>query len=120
MAAMIARFFAPGTSSLATPSEQDFVPRHGLDAPDLLELFNWDETTFLEKTRGSAVRRIGHERWLRNIAVALGNSPSGKNIISALQARADHPSGLVREHVEWALERQRSDADSGQGDPREM
>ena len=113
------QIFCPWNKFARYTVEQDFVPRHGLDAPDLLELFNWDETAFLEKTRGSAVRRIGHERWLRNIAVALGNSPSGKNIISALQARADHPSGLVREHVAWALERQRSDPSAGQG-PREM
>lgn len=83
--------------------EQQFKPRHHLDNQDLVELFLWDETTFLQKTEGSAIRRIGHERWLRNIAVALGNAPTHAAIIAALQARQDHPSELVREHVAWAL-----------------
>jgi epoxyqueuosine reductase len=87
-------------------AEADFLPRHGLDAAQLLELFAWDEPTFLRKTEGSAIRRIGWERWLRNIAIALGNAPSSPELIAALQARASHPSELVREHVAWALERQ--------------
>ncbi len=84
--------------------EPDFLPRHGLDSATLCELFAWDEATFLKKTEGSAIRRIGHERWLRNIAVALGNSgdPAARE---ALLARRDHPSPLVREHVAWALAR---------------
>ena len=86
-------------------SEDDFRPRDGLDAPRLVELFGWDEATFLERTAGSAIRRIGHERWLRNLAVGLGNAPTDDDIIAALRARADHPSALVREHVAWALER---------------
>jgi epoxyqueuosine reductase len=90
--------------------ESDFRPRHGLDTADLLELFAWDEATFERKTEGSAIRRIGHLRWLRNIAVALGNAPSSTAVIAALQARADHPSELVREHVHWALERHREAA----------
>jgi epoxyqueuosine reductase len=102
------QIFCPWNKFARYTNEQDFAPRHGLDAPDLLELFSWDESTFLEKTRGSAVRRIGHERWLRNIAVALGNSPSRQDVISGLQAREAHPSALVREHVAWALERQRN------------
>ncbi len=85
-------------------AEPDFLPRHGLDSATLRELFAWDEATFLKKTEGSAIRRIGHERWLRNIAVALGNSgdPAARE---ALLARRDHPSPLVREHVAWALAR---------------
>ena len=83
--------------------EPDFQARHGLDSVSLVELFGWDEATFLDRTAGSAIRRIGHERWLRNIAVALGNAPGNQAIISALQARADHPSSLIREHVTWAL-----------------
>jgi epoxyqueuosine reductase len=82
--------------------EQDFQPRHGLDSAQLVELFRWDETEFLQRTLGSAIRRIGHECWLRNIAVALGNAPSTAEILDALQSRADHPSAMVREHVQWA------------------
>jgi len=81
----------------------DFRPRKDLDAGDLVDLFAWDEATFLARTEGTAIRRIGHERWLRNIAVALGNAPSRAPVIEALRMRADHPSPLVREHVEWAL-----------------
>jgi len=83
--------------------EPDFAPRHGLDAGTLVELFGWDEPQFLDLTTGSAIRRIGHERWLRNIAVALGNAPTSPAVIAALQSRRDHPSALVREHVSWAL-----------------
>jgi epoxyqueuosine reductase len=81
----------------------DFSPRQDLDAGDLVELFGWDEATFLERTEGTAIRRIGHERWLRNIAIALGNAPTSPAVIDALQARSQHPSELVREHVTWAL-----------------
>ena len=81
----------------------DFRPRKDLDAGDLVELFAWDEATFLERTEGTAIRRIGVERWLRNIAVALGNAPTTPAVVAALQARRDHESALVREHVEWAL-----------------
>ena len=85
----------------------DFAPRHGLDAPALVELFGWSESAFLDRLAGSPIRRIGHERWLRNIAVALGNGPASDEAVAALQARADHPSALVREHVAWALDRLR-------------
>jgi epoxyqueuosine reductase len=83
--------------------ERDFAVRHGLDASTLVQLFAWSETEFLDKTQGSPIRRIGHDRWLRNIAVALGNAPSSAEIIAALHGRADHPSALVREHVQWGL-----------------
>jgi epoxyqueuosine reductase len=86
-------------------AEPDFQVRHGLDHASLIELFDWDEATFEANTAGSAIRRIGHERWLRNIAVALGNAPTMPETIAALQSRADHPSALVREHVTWALAR---------------
>lgn len=86
-------------------AEPDFQARHGLDSASLVDLFGWDETTFLDNTAGSAIRRIGHERWLRNIAVALGNAPKTDDVLAALQQRADHPSALVREHVAWALAR---------------
>jgi epoxyqueuosine reductase len=68
-------------------------------------LFLWDEATFLQRTEGSAIRRIGHERWLRNLAVALGNAPRSERVVAALRSRLDFPSGLVREHVAWALQR---------------
>ncbi|MFO0512672.1 MAG: tRNA epoxyqueuosine(34) reductase QueG [Gammaproteobacteria bacterium] len=79
--------------------------RHGLDAATLAELFGWTAEEFEERMRGSAIRRIGHERWLRNIAVALGNGPPTAEARAALEARRAHPSALVREHVGWALAR---------------
>ncbi|MCD6048244.1 MAG: queG [Gammaproteobacteria bacterium] len=84
-------------------SEPDFQPRHGLLDSDLLELFQWSEEEFLQKTEGSAIRRIGYESWLRNIAIALGNAPSSKEITQALQAKLSYPSAIVQEHVLWAL-----------------
>lgn len=91
-------------NKFARPSaEGDFSPRHKLDNADLAELFAWSEDDFLQRLEGSAIRRIGHERWLRNIAVALGNAPTRPDVITALESRRDHPSALVREHVEWAL-----------------
>ena len=85
--------------------ERDFAPRHGLDAPELIELFGWSEEQFLQRTEGSAIRRIGHQSWLRNIAVALGNAPASEPVIDALKKRQQHGSKIVREHVEWALAR---------------
>lgn len=85
--------------------EEDFRPRHGLADIDLAELLLWDEETFLAKTAGSAIRRIGYERWLRNVAVALGNAPRSEAVVNALLHRRAHPSALVREHVDWALGR---------------
>jgi epoxyqueuosine reductase len=83
--------------------ENDFKPRHGLDNAQLAALFLWDEATFLGNTEGSPLRRAGYERWLRNLAVGLGNAPSTIPVLEALQARREYPSELVREHVEWAL-----------------
>ena len=84
-------------------SHEDFKVRHGLDSPHLADLFAWTEAQFDERMRGSAIYRIGYERWSRNIAVALGNAPSSPEIRAALMARREDASGLVREHVEWAL-----------------
>jgi epoxyqueuosine reductase len=84
----------------------DFLPRNGLDAARLTELFAWSEEEFLRRTEGSAIRRIGHACWLRNIAVALGNATVDKSIIDTLRSRANDESELVREHVAWALQRQ--------------
>ena len=83
--------------------ESDFTPRHGLDSADLLELFSWDEATFLERTRGMALRRVNYEQWQRNLAVALGNAPKSQSIVEALLKRRSLASHMVREHIDWAL-----------------
>ena len=88
-----------------TTSEPDFAVRHGLDDATLVELFGWSEAEFHERLAGSAIHRIGYERWLRNLAVGLGNAPKLEAVVAALKARVDHPSELVREHVGWALGR---------------
>ena len=85
--------------------EKDFQARHGLESQQLIELFAWTNDDFLNYTEGSAIRRIGYECWLRNIAVALGNAATSAEIINALQMRVNDPSELVREHVIWALKR---------------
>ena len=85
--------------------EADFAPRLSLDTARLVDLFAWTEPEFNERLAGSAIRRIGHERWLRNIAVALGNAPFSDEAVAALRGRSAHPSPLVREHVAWALAR---------------
>lgn len=95
----------PWNRHATTTQEQDFRVRNELDNPDLIDLFAWPEDEFLHRMQGSPIRRIGHTLWLRNIAVALGNAPTSTAVIDALQARADHPSELVREHVRWALQR---------------
>ncbi len=88
--------------------ELDFDVRNGLDDADLIALFAWTADEFATRMEGSAIRRIGYERWLRNLAVGLGNADYDEAIVAALAARADDPSPLVREHVAWALARQRS------------
>ena len=89
-------------------SHPDFKVRHGLDSPALTELFGWTESQFEERMQGSAIRRIGYEKWLRNIAVALGNAPTSEAVIEALQRRRESASELVREHIEWALGRHKT------------
>ena len=86
-------------------AEPDFRVRHGLDNAQLADLFAWTEREFLERTAGSAIHRIGYERWSRNLAVGLGNAPSGEVTLRALRSREEDPSALVREHVAWALAR---------------
>jgi len=83
--------------------EKDFTPRHKLDDAQLVDLFAWSEREFLKRTEGSAIRRIGYDCWLRNIAVALGNAPSSKEIVGALQSRLNNVPDMVNEHIEWAL-----------------
>ena len=84
----------------------DFEPRNGLDSATLIELFAWTEADFNERLQGSPIRRIGHKRWLRNIAVALGNAPTSTPVNEALQTRAGDASEMVREHVAWAMAQQ--------------
>ncbi|WP_313402213.1 tRNA epoxyqueuosine(34) reductase QueG [Stenotrophomonas sp.] len=95
--------------------EPDFRARNNLDTATLPELFAWDEDEFLRRTEGSPIRRSGHERWLRNIAVALGNATATPSVLQALHSRSGHASPLVREHVQWALQRHANAAD-GQAD----
>mgnify|MGYP003387588250 FL=1 len=83
--------------------EKDFTPRHNLDDAQLIDLFAWTEREFLKRTEGSAIRRIGYDCWLRNIAVALGNAPSSKEIVGVLKSRLNNVSAMVNEHIEWAL-----------------
>ena len=101
------QLFCPWNKFAKQAREPDFSPRHGLDNARLIDLFGWDEAEFLERTAGSAIRRIGHERWLRNIAVALGNAKTTNEIVAALESRQHHDSPLVREHVEWAIAQHR-------------
>jgi epoxyqueuosine reductase len=89
-------------------TDPDFAVRHGLDDAELADLFAWSEPDFSARTEGSAIRRIGFERWSRNLAVGLGNARYGDRIVAALRARQDDPSPLVREHVLWALAEQSS------------
>jgi len=104
------QLYCPWNKFAQRASLPDFDPRHGLDSASLVELFGWSEEQFLKNTEGSAIRRIGHTRWLRNLAVGLGNAaatPSHRGdaaIVAALQARLGHEAPLVVEHVRWALE----------------
>jgi epoxyqueuosine reductase len=88
--------------------EPDFRARNDLDVATLPELFAWSEAEFMSRTEGSAIRRSGYERWLRNIAVALGNAPKTPEVLAALASRRDSESAVVREHVTWALRQQQA------------
>ena len=92
-------------------AEPDFHPRHGLDSPRLVDLFGWTEQQFFERTSGSPIRRIGYERWSRNVAIALGNAPRTPEVIAALERRREDPSEVVRECVRWALEPRKASSD---------
>ncbi|AEF55619.1 tRNA epoxyqueuosine(34) reductase QueG [Marinomonas posidonica] len=93
----------PWTKFAKYTEEEDFQPRHNLDSSDLVELFQWNEETFLKNTEGSPIRRTGYENWQRNIAVALGNAKTTDDILDALKKALKHSSPLVQEHIEWAL-----------------
>lgn len=90
-------------NEFAQLGDPDFAVRNGLDATSLATLFSWSEQEFMTRLEGSPIRRIGHDRWLRNIAVALGNATNTPKTCAALNTRLEHPSALVREHVRWAL-----------------
>jgi epoxyqueuosine reductase len=94
----------PWNKEAAPTQEKDFSPRHNLDNRELTELFLWTEAEFLKFTEGSPIRRVGYERWLRNLAVGLGNAPTTGTILDALKVRENYPSSLVQEHVAWAQE----------------
>jgi epoxyqueuosine reductase len=98
------QLFCPWNKFAAVSNEGDFSARNDLDSADLTTLFSWSETEWLEKTAGSAMRRIGYEQWLRNIAVALGNAETSATVVNALTARASTDSQLVNDHVKWALD----------------
>ena len=98
------QLFCPWNRFASLTTETDFLPRNSLDSETLVNLFMWSEADFLTRTEGSAIRRIGYELWLRNIAVALGNAESSKEVLAALNYRRNHESELVREHVNWALQ----------------
>ncbi len=98
----------PWNKFINATSNHDFAVRHGLDDIELTKLFQWTKPLFLKNFEGSAIRRIGYERWLRNIAVALGNAPYDDEIVRVLKEKASCDSELVREHVLWALGQQRS------------
>ncbi len=110
------QLYCPWNKFARPTAEADFAPRHGLDAADLCELFGWDESSWLERTEGSAIRRIGYERWLRNIAVALGNAATTAEVVAALRQRQYSDSSLVREHVAWALAQHGADNDPESND----
>ncbi|MGI9201394.1 MAG: 4Fe-4S double cluster binding domain-containing protein, partial [Woeseiaceae bacterium] len=101
------QLFCPWNKFAKPSAEGDFAPRHGLDTAELVELFAWTEGIWLEKTEGSAIRRIGYSTWLRNVAVALGNAETSPEVIAALEARIDTPLEIVAEHVQWALQQHR-------------
>ena len=97
------QLFCPWNKFASLSVEPDFEPRNRLDSAELVDLFAWNEETFLKKTEGSAIRRIGHERWLRNIAVALGNAATTPEVVAALKSRQHGSSEMIKEHVTWAL-----------------
>lgn len=100
------QIFCPWTKFAKYTEEPDYQPRNNLDCADLLDLWAWDEATFLKKTEGSPIRRSGYECWNRNVAVALGNAPPSIEIVQALQSKLGAISEMVDEHIEWAIAEQ--------------
>lgn len=108
------QIFCPWNKFARPTAEADFAPRHGLESAELSDLFSWDEETWLRKTEGSAIRRIGYERWLRNLAVALGNAKTTHEVVAALRTRQHDSTNLVAEHVRWALAQHDADNNGDQ------
>ncbi|MFT5807006.1 MAG: epoxyqueuosine reductase [Moritella dasanensis] len=106
------QLICPWNRFAAITGEKDFHPRSNLHSPELLTLYAWDETYFLKQTEGSPIRRIGHERWLRNISVALGNAAYSTNIVAALEAKFVETTEMVQEHITWALQQQQAKVDN--------
>lgn len=100
------QLICPWNKYAAMTLEEDFSVRNGLDDASLIDLFGWTQEEFEARLAGSPVRRIGYEQWLRNLAVGLGNAPFSTAVVDVLQGHSDHPSALVREHVQWALKEQ--------------
>ncbi len=96
----------PWNRFASVTAEADFQTRHRLDHVSLIDLFQWSETVFLRNTEGSAMRRVGYECWLRNIAIAMGNAPPHSKILQVLTQRLPTVSALVQEHIQWAIEQQ--------------
>lgn len=111
------QLFCPWNRHAQPAIEPDFRPRHGLDGAGVVELFGWDEATWLARSEGMALRRLGYGRWLRNLAVALGNAPASHEVVAALEARAGRCGEVVNEHIAWALaeqaEKAKEKADAG-------
>jgi epoxyqueuosine reductase len=105
------QLFCPWNKFASSTAEGDFAPRHNLDATDLVDLFAWTEAEWLDRTAGSAIRRIGYDCWLRNIAVALGNARTTPDVIAALRQRLADSSAMVKEHVRWALDQHEEKTD---------
>jgi epoxyqueuosine reductase len=101
------QIICPWNHGAPKTKEMDFSPRHNLDNSDLLTLFKWTEDEFLSNTEGSPIRRIGYQRWLRNLAVGLGNADGSEKILQQLEQTAPDASELVKEHVVWAIKQQR-------------
>lgn len=110
------QLFCPWNKFAEPTAEDDFAPRHKLDNAELTDLFSWSESKWLEKTEGSAIRRIGYESWLRNIAIALGNAATTPAVVSALNARRESESEIVAEHVHWALAQHNQNPDTNCGE----
>jgi epoxyqueuosine reductase len=98
------QIFCPWNKFASKTEIKDFDTRHALDTLDLIDAFLWTEEIWLKKTEGSAIRRIGFEQWIRNVAIAMGNAKTNKKIIEALNSRKNSESELIREHVNWALD----------------
>ena len=100
------QIWCPWNRQPSQASEDIFKPNHNLDNQSLLSLFNWSEREFNEKTLGSPIKRIGYERWLRNLAVGLGNAPGCPEILESLKERKKGSSPLLEEHISWAIDEQ--------------